>query len=110
MNFISILGLLLLLGLTWLLSYHKREINFRTIFWGIGLQLIFALIILREDHWSFIGMSLLSLLIITYIHQQDNEKLGGGIKFPIIIIISSFLSYLLFNFPLFHVPISIKFQ
>ena len=102
MNFISILGLLLLLGLSWLLSYHKREINIRPIFWGIGLQLIFALIILREDHWSFIGMSLLSLLIITYIHQKDNETLGGGIKSPIIIIIiSSILGYLLINIPLF---------
>ena len=86
MNFISLLGLLLLLGLAWLLSYHKREIKIRPIFWGIGLQFIFALIILREDYWSFIGMSLLSLLIITYIHQKDNETLGGGIKSPIIII------------------------
>ena len=99
MNFISILGLLLLLGLAWLLSYHKKEINIRPIFWGIGLQLIFALIILREDYWSFIGMSLLSLLIITYIHQKDNEKLGGGIKSAmIIVIISSIIGYLLINF------------
>ena len=102
MNFISILGIFLLLGIAWALSYHKREINIRPIFWGIGLQLIFALIILREDYWSFIGMSLLSLLIITYIHQKDNETLGGGIKAAIIIIIiSSILGYLLINIPLF---------
>jgi len=109
MNFISIIGLLLLLGLAWLLSYHKREINIRPIFWGIGLQLIFALIILREDYLSFIGMSLLSLLIITYIHQKDNETLGGGIKSAIILIsISSILGSILnqylssaSNFPFF---------
>ena len=85
MNFISILGLLLLLGIAWVLSYHKREINIRPIFWGIGLQFIFALIILREDHWSFIGMSILGLLIITFLHQADDSKLGGGILSAIII-------------------------
>ena len=64
--------------------------------------MILALIILREDYWSFIGMSLLSLLIITYIHQTDNEKFGSGIQSTmIIIIISSILGYLLINFPLF---------
>ena len=85
MNFISILGLLLLLGIAWVLSYHKREINIRPIFWGIGLQFIFALIILREDHWSFIGMSILGLLFITFLHQADDSKLGGCILSAIII-------------------------
>ena len=97
MNFISILGLLLLLGLAWLLSYHKDEVNIRPIFWGIGLQLIFALIILREDHWSFIGMSILGLLIITFLHQTDDSELDGGIRSAFIIsvfsIISGFLVY-----------------
>ena len=75
MNFISILGLLLLLGIAWILSYHRKEVSIRLIFWGIGLQLIFALIILREDHWSFIGMSILSLLIITFLHQKNETNL-----------------------------------
>jgi len=96
MNFISILGLLLLLGLAWALSYHKREINIRPIFWGIGLQLIFALIILREDHWSFIGMSILGLLIITFLHQTDDSKLGGGIRSAIIISVVSLVIGFLF--------------
>ena len=99
MNYISIIGLLILLSGAWLMSFHKTEVKIRPIIWGIGLQLIFALIILREDYMSFIGMSLLGLLIITYIHQKDNEKLGGGIKSAIIIvIISSIIGYLLINF------------
>ena len=96
MNFISILGLLLLLGLAWALSYHKREINIRPIFWGIGLQVIFALIILREDYGSFIGMSILGLLIITFLHQTDDLKLGGGIRSAIIISIFSIIIGFLF--------------
>ena len=106
MNFISILGLFLLLGLAWALSYHKREINIRPIFWGIGLQLIFALIILREDHWSFIGMSILGLLIITFLHQTDDSKLGGGIRSAFIIsvvsIVIGFLFYQL-SFAIFYI-------
>ena len=96
MNFISILGLLLLLGLAWLFSYHKKEVNIRPIFWGIGLQFIFALIILREDHWSFIGMSILGLLIITFLHQTDDLKLGGGIRSAIIISVVSIVIGFLF--------------
>ena len=96
MNFISILGLLVLLGIAWTLSYHKREINIRPIFWGIGLQFIFALIILREDHWSFIGMSILGLLIITFLHQTDDSKLGGGIRSAFIISVVSIVIGFLF--------------
>ena len=100
MNYISLLGLIVLLGIAWLLSYHKSEIKFRPIAWGIGLQLILALIILREDYWSFIGMSFLSLLIIVFIHQKDQVKLGGGIlSLLIILFTSSILGYLLSCLP-----------
>ena len=100
MNYISILGLLVLLGSAWLLSYHRSDVKLRPIIWGIGLQLLFALIILREDMGSFIGMSLLSILIIIYIHQKDIESIRGHIKATLIIIISSLsVGYALFLFP-----------
>ena len=66
MNLISLLGVFVLLGLAWLLSYDKKSIPFRIIFWGIGLQFIFALIILRQDIWSFVGMLILAILITAY--------------------------------------------
>ena len=100
MNYISILGLLVLLGCAWLLSYHRSDVKLRPIIWGIGLQLLFGLIILREDMGSFIGMSLLSILIIIYIQQKDVESVGGGIKATLIIIISSLsVGYALLIFP-----------
>jgi len=100
MNYISILGLLVLLGCAWLLSYHRSDVKLRPIIWGIGLQLLFGLIILREDMGSFIGMSLLSILIIIYIQQKDVESIGGGIKATLIIIISSMsVGYALLIFP-----------
>ena len=100
MNYISIIGLLVLLGSAWLMSYHRSDIKLRPIIWGISLQLLFALIILREDMGSFIGMSLLSILIIIYIQQKDIENMGMGIKSTLIIIIVSLaVGYTLFIFP-----------
>jgi len=40
-NFISFLGIFVLLAVAWLFSSNKRNINFRVIVWGIGLQLLF---------------------------------------------------------------------
>ena len=67
MNLISLLGMLALLALAWAMSYHRTKVRLRVIVWGLGLQFVLALTILREDYWSFIGMSLLGLLVVTYI-------------------------------------------
>ncbi len=67
MNLISLLGMLALLALAWAMSYHRTKVNLRPIFWGLGLQFVLALTILREDEWSFVGMTILGLLVITYI-------------------------------------------
>ena len=75
MNFIGIIGIFVLLGLAWLMSYDKKNIPFRIIFWGIGLQILFAVIILRTDYWSFIGMGVLCCLIMAYQFSQiENGK------------------------------------
>ncbi|MBK7185835.1 MAG: NupC/NupG family nucleoside CNT transporter [Ignavibacteria bacterium] len=39
------LGIVVILGLTWLWSSNKRGISWRTILWGLALQLILALIV-----------------------------------------------------------------
>lgn len=44
---VSILGCFVLLGLAWLLSNNKREINYRVVIWGLVLQMLFAVIILK---------------------------------------------------------------
>jgi len=67
MRFIGILGLVALLGAAWALSYHRREVRMRIVAWGLGLQFLFALIILKDNAWSFVGMSLLGGLIVVYI-------------------------------------------
>ncbi len=44
---ISFVGIFVILGIAWLMSNNKRNINYRTVFWGIALQLVFAVIILK---------------------------------------------------------------
>jgi CNT family concentrative nucleoside transporter len=44
-NLVSLVGIFVLAGFAWLCSSHKRVINWRVIFWGVSLQLLFALFI-----------------------------------------------------------------
>jgi CNT family concentrative nucleoside transporter len=43
----SLLGLVALTGLAWLLSVDRSKIAWRVVAWGIGLQLVFAVFILK---------------------------------------------------------------
>ncbi len=47
---ISVLGILVFLGLAWLMSSHKRRVNPRIIVGGLVLQFIFAAIILQTTY------------------------------------------------------------
>ena len=80
MNLIGILGLLVLLGASWAISYHRHRIRWRPIVWGVVLQLLLGLTVLRDDVWSFVGMALLGLLVIAYLadHGRHGVELGGG--------------------------------
>jgi len=71
MRFIGVVGLLVLLGLAWALSYHRRDVRLRVVFWGLGLQFLFALIILREDEWSFVGMGVVGSLVAVYLLRPE---------------------------------------
>jgi len=67
MRLVSVLGLVALLGVAWAMSYHRRSVRLRPVAWGIGLQLLFAIIILRRDAWSWVGMVVLAALVVTYL-------------------------------------------
>jgi len=44
-NLVSFAGMFVLLGFAWLLSNNRKNMNFRVIGWGIGLQLLIAVFI-----------------------------------------------------------------
>jgi len=78
MRLIGVLGMLALLGLAWAMSYHRRKVRLRIVLWGLGLQFLFAVIILRQDFWSFAGMGALGLLVAAFLVRHDRARPDRG--------------------------------
>lgn len=72
MRWVSILGLLALLGIAWSMSVHRMKVNWKTVMWGIGLQFLLGVIILRDNYLSFIGMGIFAGLIGVYILMRPD--------------------------------------
>jgi len=49
-RFTGILGILAVLGAAWLGSTNRNRIRWRTVAWGISLQVLFAFLVLRFDY------------------------------------------------------------
>ncbi|MDP7039584.1 MAG: nucleoside transporter C-terminal domain-containing protein [Myxococcota bacterium] len=47
-RFRSLLGIFVLIGITFLMSSNRKKVNFRLVAWGLGLQLLFAALIIPE--------------------------------------------------------------
>jgi len=71
---VSLVGMVALLGLAWLMSSARRKVRLRTVGWGLGLQFTFAVVVLRDDAWSFVAMAALGLLVVAYLLEEG----GGG--------------------------------
>ena len=56
MDFVSIFrgmfGILLLVGIAFILSNNKKNINWRLVVTGLGLQFVFALLIIKGDYFA----------------------------------------------------------
>jgi CNT family concentrative nucleoside transporter len=107
-RFTGLLGLIVILGVAWLFSTHKKQIKLRLIAWGMGLQLAFAFLVLKTDAgrvFQAIGAGVNAMLEYA---EKGSEFLFGplGIKsgpygvifafqvLPIVIFIASFFSIL----------------
>lgn len=73
----SLLGLALILFFAWAWSYHRKRVSIRTVVWGLGLQFVFALIILRSDWLSFLGMTILAGLLVVFTFRDLVSGWGG---------------------------------
>jgi CNT family concentrative nucleoside transporter len=71
MRFIGVLGILVLLGIAFLMSNNKRKIKLRVIIWGLLLQLLFAAVILGSTSLSYIALSVFLLLIFIYLFRDE---------------------------------------
>lgn len=103
-RFISLVGLGVFTGLAYLLSIDRRAIRWRPVLWGIAIQLIFALLILRTP----IGFAVFSFLGSLVGRFLDFSDAGAAFVFgenfkdfffafkvlPTIIFFSSFITVL----------------
>ena len=49
LKFISLLGLVAMIAMAWGISENRKRFPWRTVLWGVGLQFLFAVLIL--DTW-----------------------------------------------------------
>ena len=103
MRFIGILGLLVFLLIAYVFSTNRKAIKFRIILWGMGLQILFALIILSETLLSWVGMFVFALLILFYLFSEQilgqpskSSTMGLGFIAVIGALGMTALSYLLY--------------
>jgi len=75
---VSILGLLVMIGIAWAISVDRRRFPVRIVLWGVTLQLVFALLILRtapgEQFFALINDVFIQLLAYT----QDGSRFIFG--------------------------------
>src|SRR5579862_3089147 len=53
-RFTGILGLLTMMGLAYIFSTNRRAIRYKTVLWGLGLQIAFAYLVMRWTYGQFI--------------------------------------------------------
>jgi CNT family concentrative nucleoside transporter len=104
----GVLGLLVILAFAWLCSSHKRAIKLRILAWGLGLQIAFAVIVLKTP-FSKVLQSVSNGVAAMFGYAEAGStfvfgKLGNGSSeagfvfafqvLPIIIFIASFFAIL----------------
>jgi CNT family concentrative nucleoside transporter len=118
-RFTGILGLATLLSLAYLFSTDRRAIRFRTVLWGVGLQLTFAVFVLKYDAGRLLfekaGAGVTRLLEFSFAGAEfvfgrlgvKNSEMGFYFAFqvlPTIIFIAAFFS-LLYHFGIMQLVI-----
>lgn len=109
-RFVSLLGFFLFLSLAWAISENRDKVNLRLLIWGLGLQFLLAIIILktRAGLLVFEGARLImtGLLGFSDIGARflfgslvSNNSLGATVAFkvlPTIIFVSSLMGVLFY--------------
>lgn len=83
-RFQGIVGIVLILGLSWLVSNNKKRINYRLVFSGIALQVGIALLIFKVPlvQQFFGGLSKVMLKIENFAFQGASFVYGGIVVEP----------------------------
>jgi concentrative nucleoside transporter, CNT family len=119
-RFTGILGLIVVVGLAYLFSTNRRAIRFKTLAWGLGLQLLFAVFVLKIDFgrrlFQKAGDAVTQLLSYAYAGSHfvfgDLAKPGSQLGYfafgvlPTVIFIAAFFA-VLYHFGIMQIIIRI---
>jgi len=71
---LSLFGLLVFMGIAWALSTNRRAIHLRTVFWGLTLQFLLALFVLKtpfgQDLFAWVGEKITRLLELSFVGSE----------------------------------------
>ena len=105
-RFISFIGLIVMMFLAWLISEDRKSMNFRLILTGVGLQIVFALLILktRPGRLVFEGARAVVAQIIGFSDAGAQFIFGEGFRehyfafsvLPTIIFVGSIMAVLFY--------------
>lgn len=64
----SLVGIPMMLGLAWLLSNNRKNVPWRVIGWGLGLQFVFAVLVLKTSagRWLFDKLNVVVMTLLGY--------------------------------------------
>src|SRR5450759_2483994 len=119
-RFTGILGLLTMLGFAYIFSTNRRAIRLKTVAWGLGLQFVFAIFVLRIDAGRIVfqkaGDGVTRLLVYAYAGSHfvfgDLAKPGSQLGYfafgvlPTVIFIAAFFA-VLYHFGIMQIIIKI---
>jgi len=71
MHLTGILGILAVIGACWIFSTERKAIKWRIVAWGLGLQLFFALLVLKFD-WGQRAMSAAGAAVNQLLHYATD--------------------------------------
>ena len=79
---VSVLGLIAMLGIAWALSVDRRVVQWRVVLWGLGLQLLFALFILKTPVGEalFAGLNDVVLALLGFTNDGARFLFGNLVE------------------------------
>jgi len=77
-RFTGLLGLLAFLGLAYALSTNRRAIRWKTVVWGLGLQIVFAFAVIKWSYGQIILAKVSAFITGLLGHSADGSGLVFG--------------------------------
>jgi CNT family concentrative nucleoside transporter len=77
-RFTGLLGLVVFLGIAYAFSTNRRAIRWRTVGWGLGLQIIFAFLVIKWSYGQQILKSVSDVITGLLGHSADGSSLVFG--------------------------------